>query len=171
MYCPRGVVFINKDTLLVVDKNNHRVQKFSITGHSLSKFGNRGSHNGEFNEPVGIAISQDGMIFVTDWKNYRVQVFNVDFSFAYKFGSRGNPAGQFEDCYDVSVDKSSHVLVTDFTLNKIQVFTQQDQYISSSITTCGHQGLLKEPCCIVTDQDGFFFYYRVTSWPHFGLRL
>ena len=152
--CPRGVTFINKGTMLVADKNNHRIQKFSVKGQSLYKFGSHGSDNGQFNEPTGISVSQDGMIFVADWKNHRIQVFNVDCSFAYKFGSRGNNTGQFEDCYDVFVDGLSRLFVTDLTLNRIQVFSLQGDFISS-ITTCGHHMPLKEPCCIVTDKDGY----------------
>lgn len=152
--CPRGVTFISKNTILVADKNNHRIQKFSINGQSLSIFGSRGSENGQFNEPTGISVSQDGIIFVADWKNYRIQVFNVDHTFAYKFGCKGSDIGQFEDCYDILVDKSSRVFVTDLTLNRIQVFTLLGEYISS-ITTCGHHAPLKEPSCIATDNNGF----------------
>ena len=42
----------------VVDCFNHRIQKFTSEGEFLTKWGREGSGNGEFESPVGIAISK-----------------------------------------------------------------------------------------------------------------
>jgi DNA-binding beta-propeller fold protein YncE len=57
--------------------NSHedRVEIFSATGTPLGQWGSQGSGNGQFNDPVEVAISSDGTVYVTDVLNHRVQAF------------------------------------------------------------------------------------------------
>jgi DNA-binding beta-propeller fold protein YncE len=53
--------------LFVLDRWARRVQKFDSNGMFLSKFGLPGDDDGQFCNPTGIAVSQDGeTIYVTD---------------------------------------------------------------------------------------------------------
>lgn len=152
---PRGIIFIDDEILLVVDKGNNRVVQFNCKhGKQLATFGDYGQRNGEFNEPTGIAYNK-GQVYVVDWQNYRVQVFNDDLCFDFKFGTRGNGIGQFESPYDVAVDRNtSQIFVTDFKLNRVQMFTSNGSFISS-FATRGNYGLLTDLNCITIDEYGF----------------
>ena len=44
-------------------------------GISLSVFGQLGIHDGQFNFPKDVAISNDGYLFVTDTQGNRIQKF------------------------------------------------------------------------------------------------
>jgi len=152
---PRGIVFIDDDILLVVDKGNNRIVQFNCKeGKLLAVFGGYGQRNGEFNEPTGIAYNK-GKVYIVDWQNYRIQVFNDSLNFDYKFGSRGNGIGQFEGPYDVAIDRStSKVFITDFKLNRVQMFTPGGSFISS-FATRGDHGPLRDLNCIAIDEYGF----------------
>jgi hypothetical protein len=79
----------------VLDKNNHRVQKFTPTGGFVTKWGTQGTADGQFNSPIGIAC--DGTyIYVSDTGNNRIQVFDTNGGFVRKWGSLGSGSGQFD---------------------------------------------------------------------------
>ena len=52
---------------------NNRVQELTGAGAFVTKFGSGGSGNGQFSQPMGVAVLSSGEIYVTDWGNKRVQ--------------------------------------------------------------------------------------------------
>ncbi len=128
------------DLVFVADTYNHRIQTFRGDGTVLTQWGSRGSADGQFQCPVGMAVlaqsqdrilarSQDRghptrhLLFVTDDGNHRVQVFNVDGSFVRKWGSKGHGDGQFSRAFGVAVHPTQDlVYVTDRETQRIQVF-------------------------------------------------
>ncbi len=61
--------------LFVCDMMNHRVQVFNLDGKYLGEIGKRGSKDGEFLCPTGVAVDKNGKVYVADKYNNRVQVF------------------------------------------------------------------------------------------------
>ena len=59
----------------VTDTRNPRVQVFNSEGNFLRKWGSRGSEDGQFDRPYGLAIGSDGNVYVADTGYYRIQVF------------------------------------------------------------------------------------------------
>ena len=59
----------------MVDKNNHRVQKFDPNGVFLTKWGSLGTAPGDFDHPCGLVATPSGEIFVIDQRNFRIEVF------------------------------------------------------------------------------------------------
>ena len=58
-----------------------------LNGTFLQQIGTPGNGEGQFNQPLGIAINQsNGEIFVCDFGNNRVQIFSKDFLFKSQFG-------------------------------------------------------------------------------------
>ena len=51
--------------------------------------GRRGSGDGEFCHPSGLAITRSGEIIVADYQNDRIQFFNEDGQFLRCLGSHG----------------------------------------------------------------------------------
>ena len=73
-------------------------QDASATANYLFEFGGKGSGDGQFMNPVGIAIDSNGRFIVADTGNHRVQVFDSTGKFLFKFGSECTtlPCGPFE---------------------------------------------------------------------------
>jgi len=75
---PRDLAFDSQGRLYVTDTGNKRVVVFNQDGTFVTQFGTPGFDPGQFDEQVGIAISELGEIFITDTWNQRVQVFTLD---------------------------------------------------------------------------------------------
>ncbi len=52
-------------------------------------WGSRGSADGQFNNPRGIAVDSDGNVYVADSGNNRIQKFSRFGTFLKKWGGRG----------------------------------------------------------------------------------
>ena len=64
---PQHLAFDSENNIYVTDLGNSRVQKFDSAGNFLAEWGNRGSNDGEFGYPTGIAVSNE-FVFVVDNK-------------------------------------------------------------------------------------------------------
>ncbi len=116
---------VTSDRVFVSDRINENVSVFSSAGVFISQFGSAGYHTGEFNSPVGLAVSQSGMLlYVVDLNNSRVQWFASPlFHFVGEFGSYGVSPGQFQNPYDVAVSKTGKIWVADSNNLRLQRFS------------------------------------------------
>lgn len=125
---PTDVALLQKETLIVADAYNDRIQVFSKDGAFLRKWGGllalniSGSAHGWFNVATAVAISHKGNIFVADFYNHRIQKFTPKGKFLLSFGSKGKDPGQFDRPTDVAIDSDGNVYVVDFGNNRIQEF-------------------------------------------------
>ena len=60
----------------VTDPGTYRVQKFSSDGTFITNLGSFGSFDGEFTNPMGVALDSAGNMYVSDTSNNNVQVFH-----------------------------------------------------------------------------------------------
>ena len=67
-------------------------------------WGSTGSDDGQFNNPHGNEVDQDGNVYITDQGNARVQKFASDGKFLTKRGTHGTGDGQFTHPHGVAVD-------------------------------------------------------------------
>ncbi|XP_035671049.1 tripartite motif-containing protein 3-like [Branchiostoma floridae] len=59
------------------EKDHHQFER--------TTFGGKGSEQGEFDRPFGVAVSEDGEIFVADRGNQRIQIFTLQGTFVSQF--------------------------------------------------------------------------------------
>ena len=106
------------------------MKKYSLQGDYLSKFGSRGSKDGQFNNPLGLCFNSKGLLYVVDYSNHRVQVFRENNVFQFKFGSRGHNPGQFQNPHYIVIDSSDQVYVTNHSTDGgIKVFSEDGHFI------------------------------------------
>lgn len=75
---PRDVAVSPDGRVFVTDTGNKRVVVFDSEGAFITQFGSAGMGPGQFDEPVGLALSEDGRkVYVADTWNQRVQVFEL----------------------------------------------------------------------------------------------
>ena len=75
----------------MADTRNHRVQELSSTGEYEYKFGVAGSGEGQFGEPVGIAIKPSGNLLIVEEEPNRGQIFTPSGEYLTHFTTEGYP--------------------------------------------------------------------------------
>jgi DNA-binding beta-propeller fold protein YncE len=125
---PAGLALLG-DKLLIADSARHEIIVCGLRGEFISKFGLRGSGDGEFNFPTHVATDGRRQIYVTDSMNHRIQIFDADGRFLRAFGSAGDGPGHFSRPKGVGVDSAGHIYVVDAVFGNVQIFNDQGRLL------------------------------------------
>jgi uncharacterized protein (TIGR03663 family) len=128
-WAPKGMAFDGKGYLYVVDTGKHRVQKFTRDGEFVGVWGSKGEGDGQFSEPVGIAVDtggkrrrkvKGGVVYVADTANRRLQKFDTSGKFLGEFGVLG-----WEEYFTepfIALDPKGRLWITDSRNNRVEIF-------------------------------------------------
>ncbi len=95
------------------------------------EWGSRGSEDGQFWNPRGVAVDASGYVYVADMDNYRVQKFASYGQFITKWGWYGTSDGDMISPSGVAVDSEGNVYVTDRDNHRVQKFTADGEFIAA----------------------------------------
>lgn len=124
-----GIAIDSSGNVFVADGANNRIQKFDSNGKFITKWGTKGTGDGQMNVPTDVDVDSRGNVYVTDTYNDRVQVFDGNGKFLRKWGSHGDNEGQFNNPDDVEVDAAGNVYVANFINGWIEKFDSQGKFI------------------------------------------
>ena len=175
---PRAVAVDDKGQIYVADSGNNRIQVFNPDGTFLRQWGSTckldtrdgciGGGEGQFNEPWGIAVGQDGSVYVSDTWNHRVQKFTNDGQFVKAwglFGSTGGELGQENLFYgprSLAIGRDGNLYAMDTGNKRVQVFSPNGDFISQFGGGGVVDGRLDEPVGLGQDADGN--WYVTDTW-------
>jgi len=142
--------------LYVVDPPRHAVLVFAPGGELLSRFGSRGSEEGEVNFPTAIAAAPDGSLWVVDALNFRVSHFTADGKPLSSFGAPGDEKGEFSRPKAVAVDGRGRLYVSDAQRDAVLVFGPDGQFQYSFGETGSDPGQLSLPAGVAVAGDRVF---------------
>ena len=120
----------------MADKDNHRVQIFTIDGKFLLMFGEKGSKQGQFNYPWDVACNSRDHILVSDTRNHRIQLFTPNGEFAGKYGFEGREWRHFDSPRGVCFTPDDRIVVTDFNNHRLLVVDsrlENAQYLGKEV--------------------------------------
>lgn len=141
----------------VVRHDDYRVSKFfpeEAPPIFDFPFGSKGSGNGQFSSPTGIATDAQGNAWVADTSNNRVQQFNPKGEYLTKFGSLGSGNGQFYAPSGIAIDSKGNIWVVDSGNNRVQQFNSKGEYITKFGSLGSGNGQLNFPTGIAIDSEG-----------------
>ncbi len=150
---PRRMCFNASGDVIVTEWAGHRVSIISNNGQLIECFGTKGTHEGQFTYPYGIAYSHDWNILITD--EHRLQKLTASGDFIKSVGNSkpGNDHTHFNYPTGIAVQPDTgHVFVADSCNNRIMVFDNDLYYIQT--ITCQ----LKQPCDVCFDNTGDNLY-------------
>src|ERR1700682_1509555 len=137
-----------------------------------SSFGTKGTGASQFEEPVGVAVSDvggsAGEVYVVDRNNNRVEIFNsTGTTVLGEFNGSAAPTGKFEHPEWVAVDNSGNpldpsagdVYVTDAGHKAIDKFSATGTY-EGQITTGASGTPFSELYGVAVDQNGVVWVYQ-----------
>jgi uncharacterized protein (TIGR03663 family) len=180
---PRGIAVSPNGLVYVVDWGNHRIQVFDGEGGFVDGWGGAcdletgsgcvdpdGSGPqplgaGQFREPWGIAVADDGTVYVTDTWNHRIQHFAADGGFLNAWGRFGQPPpgqaagalGYFYGPRDIAIDSEGLLYVTDTGNKVVQVYQPDGTYVGEFGEPGPLQGQLDEPVGLDFGPDGLLY--------------
>ena len=162
--CPDGIA-ISPITgqVYIADWFNHRIQVLNPDLTFSHSFGSRGSANGQFRFPHGIAIDSQGLVYVTDRNNDRIQKFSPDGKFVGQFGTKGSGPGQLNRPVGITIDTAATglVYVSEEDNNRISVFTSDGVFVSSFGSRGSNIDQFNVPFGLAFNKDGFLY---VCDW-------
>lgn len=100
----------------------------------VSSWGVKGSGPGAFNDPTGIAVTEQE-VFVSDARNSRIQVFDLEGNFKRQFGATGNEPSQLGRPMNLTI-AAGELFVADYWNDRIEVFALDGAHKK----TIGHSG-------------------------------
>ena len=133
---PHGIFINPDDTLLLVDRQSHVIEKYTPDGKLLLTIGERGWAQPPmmikpFNLPTHATSGPNGDIFASDgYGNNLVHRFSPEGELIKTWGGPGKDPGQFNVPHSIAVDKYGTVYVLDRENHRIQLFTQDGEFIT-----------------------------------------
>ena len=173
---PTSIAIDSSDNVYVTDSPNERIEKFDSSGTLVSAWGwgvedgaaqyevctsacqpgIRGSGDGQFRDPIGIATDVSGKVYVADTSNHRIQEFDPSGNFITQWGSYGFDDGEFNEPRAVAVDSSGTVYVADFG-DRIQKFSPAGAFLGKWGSPGSGDGQFYSPTGIAMDSAGNFY--------------
>lgn len=169
---PHGLSFSNDGFLLVADRDNGRIQKYSLDGSYITEW-----HSPELGYPWDIAVSDDGSIFSIDGgdqdKNNSkggIIKLNPKGEIICRFGSFGTKPGELNWGHSIAVSNDGkEVYVADFKNSRLQKFSATSQEMNDYEVVLNWPGLnpeqLKDPLGIAFHKDIIYVTQKENKAP------
>jgi RHS repeat-associated protein len=190
---PKGLATAPNGDVYVSDIENNRVEQFNTKGEFLATFGFgvsdgkaefeictssckagiSGSGNGQFNQPVGVAVGANGDVWVVDYGSNRVEEFNEKDEYLSQFGSKGTGNGQFDAPKGVAIGLEGNVWVVDGLNYRVQEFTPSETFLTTFGSKGTGNGQFEEPYGIALTANGLAYIAdiknnRIDAWRQAG---
>lgn len=101
------------------------VHKFDSQGKPLGTIGEPGSGDGQFREPVAVAVDWQDNVYVADNVAHCIQKFDSEGNFLRRWGSIGTDPSEFRNPSGLAVAMDGSIYVTDAGNRRVQKFRQQ----------------------------------------------
>ena len=117
-------------------------------------FGEEGSGEGMFKNPLGVAVTDKDEIVVADCCNHQVQVFDSNGTFLRSFGHKGENAGEFNRPFGIATDKDRKIFVADKDNHRVQIFSWEGRHLGSFGGKGSLESQLSNPWGLSLDSTG-----------------
>ena len=121
--------------VFVAQRWTQRVSKWDASGNFI------GEVEGDFSDPIGIAIDAADYIYVSDYGKHQVKIFDAVETLTATLGTGSCGTSNDQFCYQlgIAVDNSGRIYVADTDNHRIQIFDPSFEYLGTLGTTgtCG----------------------------------
>jgi tripartite motif-containing protein 71 len=154
----RGHVYASSFGCCGAGPSDDRLQEFSSTGMFLSRWGSLGSGDGQFFEPLGVAVDASGDVYVADLSNKRIQKFTATGTYVMQWGSRGSGIGQFQGGpWGLATDAAGNVYASDTSTCRVLKFSSTGTFLTQWGSFGDGEGQFRSPHGVAVDPNGYVY--------------
>ena len=148
---PHGLILDIGELLYVADTGNHRIQIIDFSGNFIAEIGHRGWQSGEFDTPMGLAISfvRSSMLYVAATGNDRIQFCSL---IDRAFQTVTDSSIAFDRPYSIVVDKNGEILVIDRGNHRFIKFSSRGEKLFERGSYGSGRNQFQNPTDIALDQ-------------------
>ena len=128
------------------------------------KWGALGNGEGQFSQPVGIAIDGAGNVYISDQNNNRVQKFTSDGAFITQWGSGVTEVVQLSVPQGIGIDSANNVYVADSSNNRVLKYLSDGTFVTQWGSTGSGSGQFNNPHGIGIDRGVIEDFVYVTDF-------
>lgn len=152
---PLGGAAVAADgTVYVADSANFRIQVFDAGGTFLRGWGSYGRADGQFLDPVDVAIGPDGSVFVVDDVRDQIQQFTPEGAWIRTIGSHGSGDGQMNFTGSITVAPDGTIVNADFDNNRVQAWDAAGRFLWTLGSGGTGPGQFRVPSDVAVDAKG-----------------
>jgi DNA-binding beta-propeller fold protein YncE len=132
----------------------------SVPPFYATQWGSYGTGNGQFNDPLGIAVNATGYVYVADTYNDRIQEFTSTGTYMTQWGgplTGGTGNGQFIYPDGIAVNATGYVYVADTLNNRIQEFDPSGTYVTQWGSSGTGNGQFNQPYGIAMNASDYIY--------------
>ena len=149
---PWGVAINQRGEVVVTERGACRVSVFSASGEKLRSFGSRGSGQGQFEGPSGVAVDGEGNILTAD-TNHHIQKFTSEGQFLTAVGTESSGHLQFNYPRGIAFNASNNKLYVTEN-HRVQILNSNLTFSSAFGQRGSGKGQFYTPCDIACDRTG-----------------
>jgi len=138
--------------IYVSDTNHQQIQVFDTSGTPVFKFGKKGTEEGEFQFPYGIAGDQEGNVYVADLYNGKISIFTPKGQFV-KYFTDENKRVDFTKSPGGLRIYNKKLYITDIQQNKVMVYSLKGKKLLELTTASSKDDTLNAPNAVTIDDD------------------
>lgn len=156
---PTHVEITPQGHLLVVDKGNHRIERFDSDGNYLSTVGTHtdGADPNELDFPGEVELGPDGRIYVCDTHDHHIHVYDENGELIGTFGEFGTELEHLNHPTALELDGTGHLHVIDAGRSRVQVFNRHGDRVRSYGEFGDGEGGLRLPTALLIDSRGLCY--------------
>ncbi len=160
---PHDLIVTQEGTILLTDVGNDKIHEFEANGTLIRSFGSAGTGEGQFTNPVELAIGPGNRIYVTDTSNHRIQILERNGTFVKTFGTNGTGDGQFNKPRGLAISSDNEVFISEEGNHRVQVFDANGTFLRKWGTQGNLDGQLNRPLSLDVDFNGDVYVIDFTN--------
>jgi len=129
---PSGLFADDQGRLVVPDTHNSRVIICDADGNEITRFGKKGTGDGEFLFPTDVLVDREGFIYVSEYGgNDRISKFSPTLEFVDSFGTPDDGWASLSAPQGMTIDDAGTIWVADMGNHRICRFNRSGELLET----------------------------------------